>query len=160
MNEKQSTELQFPLTSNEIRLLAELGFMAAASGQVAAATEIFEALIRLRSTKAFPYVGKSVALLYVGSFTAAIELLAASTQVVETDQEQIWIYLALAFQRSGMVGKARKILDHLLNSGELSEVDEIFVKAILKSDSKSDEGLPIPFPVAMNESCTSFGSVI
>jgi tetratricopeptide (TPR) repeat protein len=153
-------ELQFPLASNEIRLLAELGFMAAASGQVATATEIFESLIRLRPTKAFPYVGKAVALLYVGSFPVAIELLAAATQVVETDQEQIWIYLALAFQRSGLVGKARIILNHLLDSGELSDIDATFVKAILKGDTKSEEGLPIPFPVSMNDTSPSFSVVI
>ena len=93
MNENHSTELQFPLASNEIRLLAELGFMAAASGQVAAATEIFEALIRLRPTKAFPYVGKAVAFLYVGSVTSAIELLSLASQIVETDQEQLWMLM-------------------------------------------------------------------
>ena len=158
MNENHSTELQFPLASNEIRLLAELGFMAAASGQVAAATEIFEALIRLRPTKAFPYVGKAVAFLYVGSFTSAIELLSLASQIVETDQEQIWIYLALAFQRNGFVDKARKIFNHLLDSGELSDVDATFVKAILKSDRSADDGLPIPFSVAMNESSPSYSA--
>lgn len=152
MKHHDITELQFPLASNEIRLLAELGFMAAASGQVAAATEIFEALIRLRSTKAFPYVGKAVALLYVGLFPAAIELLTAATQVVETHQEQIWIYLALAFQRNGFEDKARKILNHLLDSGELNDVDTTFVKAILKSDRSTDDGLPKPFSLALNES--------
>jgi len=160
MNHSHNTEPQFPLASNEIRLLAELGFMAAAYGQVAAATEIFDALIKVRPKKSFPYVGKAVALLYVGSFTAAIELLSAATQVVKTGQEQIWIYLALAFQRSGLVSKANKILEHLLNSGELSDVDEIFVKAILKSDSQVNEGLPTPFPVAVNESGQRLAVVI
>ena len=152
MNHHDITELQFPLASNEIRLLAELGFMAAASGQVAAATEIFDALIQLRPTKAFPYVGKAVALLYVGSFPAAIELLSAATQVVEADQEQIWIYLALAFQRNGIVDKARKIFNHLLDSGELSDVDATFVKAILKNDRSADDRPPKPFSLALNES--------
>jgi tetratricopeptide (TPR) repeat protein len=152
MKNHDITELQFPLAGNEIRLLAELGFMAAASGQVAAATEIFESLIRLRPKKAFPYVGKAVALLYVGLFPAAIELLSAATQVVEADQEQIWIYLALAFQRNGFEDKARKILNHLLDSGELNDVDTTFVKAILKSDRSADDGLPKPFSLDLNES--------
>ena len=160
MNETHTTELQFPLASNEIRLLAELGFMAAASGQVAAASEIFESLIRLRPTKAFPYVGKAVSLLYVGSFSGAVELLMAATKVVEIDQEQIWIYLALAFQRSGLVVKAKKIFEHLLNSGELSNVDAIFVKAILNSDRNANARVPIPFPVAMKDSVPSFSAVI
>jgi predicted Zn-dependent protease len=160
MSHHDLTELQFPLASNEIRLLSELGFMAAASGQVAAATEIFEALICLRPTKSFPYVGKAVALLYVGSFPAAIDLLLAATQVVDADQEQIWIYLALAFQRSGYVAKSRKILNHLLDSGELSDVDATFVKAILKSDKNADLGLPKPYPIAVNDSRNSHTVVI
>jgi predicted Zn-dependent protease len=152
MNHYHTTELQFPLASQEIRLLAELGFIAAASGQVVTATTIFDALIRLRSKKAFPYVGKAVALLYVGSIPSAIELLSRASKVVETDQEQIWIYLALAFQCMGDVGKARKILDYLLNSGELSEVDVIFAKAILKSEKNSGSEQPIPFPITAVES--------
>lgn len=148
MNDHDITESQFPLAGNEIRLLAELGFMAAASGQVANATEIFDALIYLRPKKAFPYVGKSIAFLYVGLIIAAVDLLSVASQVVETDQEQIWIYLALAFQRMGDVGKARKILDYLLDSGELSEVDAIFAKSILNGNGGLDEGLPKPFPVA------------
>ena len=142
-----STESQFPLISNEIRLLAELGFMAAANGQVAVAIEIFDGLISLRPTKSFPYVGKAVALLYVGSFPAAIELLSAASQVVNTDQDQIWIYLALALQRSGNNDKAKKILEYLLKTDELSEVDVTLVKAILKSNRNVDQGLPKPFPL-------------
>ncbi len=156
MNHHDTTESHFPLVSNEIRLLAELGFMAAASGQVAIAIEIFDALICLRPKKAFPYVGKSIAFLYVGSIAAAVELLSAASQVVETDQEQIWIYLALAFQRMGDVGKARKILDYLLDSGELSEVDVIFAKSILNSNGGTDEGLPKPFPVTEMGASHSF----
>jgi lipoprotein NlpI len=134
--------------------------MAAASGQVAAATEIFEALVRLRPTKSFPYVGKAVALLYVGLFPAAIELLSAATQVVETDQEQIWIYLALAFQRNGFVVKARTILNYLLDSGELSDVDTTFVKAILNGDRSADHRLPKPCSFALNDSIHSLAVVI
>ena len=160
MNHTHTTKLQFPLASHEIRLLAELGFMAASSGQVATATEIFDALIRLRPTKAFPYVGKAVALLFVGSIPAAIELLSTASQLVETDQEQIWIYLALAFQRKGDLGKARKILDYLLNSGELSEVDVIFAKAILNSVKNAGLEQPQPFPVTAIESDRSFAIVI
>ena len=148
MNHYDTTDSQFPLASNEIRLLAELGFMAAASGQLAIATEIFDSLIYLRPKKAFPYVGKSIAFLYVGLIAAAVGLLSAASQVVETDQEQIWIYLALAFQRMGDLAKARKILDFLLDSGELSKVDEIFARSILNGNSGADEGLPKPFPVA------------
>lgn len=159
MNHTHITELQFPLTSHEIRLLAELGFMAASSGQVTTATEIFDALISLRPTKAFPYVGKAVALLYVGSIPAAIELLSTSSKVVETDQEQIWIYLALAFQRMGDVVRARKILDYLLNSGELSEVDVIFAKAILKNEKNASSGQPKPFPITGVESHHSISVV-
>ena len=160
MNHHDLTDSQFPLASNEIRLLAELGFMSAANGQVSAATEIFDALIRLRPTKAFPYVGKAVALLFVGSIPAAIELLLAATQKVETDQEQIWIYLALAFQRNGVVDKARKILNHLLDSGELSDADATFAKAILKTDRNADLGLPKPFSVALNDSIHSLAVVL
>jgi len=156
MNHHDTTESQFPLAGNEIRLLAELGFMAAASGQVASAIEIFDALIYLRPKKAFPYVGKSIAFLYVGSITVAVELLSVASQVVETDQEQIWIYLALAFQRMGDLTKSRQILDYLLDSGELSEVDTIFARAILNGNSGADEGLPKPFPVAELAASHSF----
>lgn len=45
------------LTAEDVRLLAEIGFLATGSGQHRAASDIFEALAVLRPVSAVPYLG-------------------------------------------------------------------------------------------------------
>ncbi|MCE2870498.1 MAG: hypothetical protein LW714_03680 [Oxalobacteraceae bacterium] len=134
MTNQINTDLQFPLGSDNIRLLAEIGLMAATSGHVEIANQLFDGLSFLRPTKPFPYVGKAVALMHVGMLDDAIAELISAVSKVEDDHEQIWIYLGLAYQRRGYLSTARKIFHLLIESGDLSKIDEQLVKSISKND--------------------------
>lgn len=49
------------LTSSDVRLLSDIGFVAACSSQRERAVQIFQALTLFRPLKAFPYLGLAVA---------------------------------------------------------------------------------------------------
>lgn len=58
--------LTHPLQSDDVRLMTEVGMVAAASGQHGSAVTIFEALLRLRPRRAFPYIGLATTFLNEG----------------------------------------------------------------------------------------------
>lgn len=138
--------LQDPLTSEEIRLLAELGFMAGLSGQVVPALKIFQALSSLRSESAFPYLGMAVAWLSVGAFQTAVELLEDSLLHVQSEKEELLLYLALAFKRAGSLARSNKILLSLINSDRLNVVQEKLALAIRDEDLRSFRAPGFPEP--------------
>jgi tetratricopeptide (TPR) repeat protein len=151
MNHHITHDAQFPLSSENIRLLAELGFMAANGGQLDIALGIFRGLSVLRPSKVFSYVGLAVAYLNVGLIEKAITELIPASEIVDSEHEQIWIYLGLAYQRSGFLVKSRNILHHLLEIDALNEIDKKFVISILNNDSTNQFNLTAPLPALVIE---------
>jgi hypothetical protein len=69
------------LSSAEIRLLTEIGFMAGASAVLRAETEqVFRQLMVLRPRRAFPYIGWATACLNRGEADRAVEVMVEGVQ--------------------------------------------------------------------------------
>lgn len=72
-----------PLQSDDVRLLTELGFVAAAAGLTAQSSVVFESLMRLRPWRAFPYIGMATGHLNDGHPDQAQSVLSLGLRVVE-----------------------------------------------------------------------------
>ena len=70
------------LTASDIRLLSDIGFVAACSSQRERAVQIFQALTLFRPLKAFPYLGLAVANLNAKKPQEAIQSLALGRRVL------------------------------------------------------------------------------
>jgi hypothetical protein len=70
------------LTPANIRLLSDIGFVAACSSQRERALQIFQALTLFRPLKAFPYLGLAVANLNAKRPTDALQALALGRRVL------------------------------------------------------------------------------
>lgn len=91
-----------PLNSEEIRLLTEVGFLAAALGNVPRAETIFCALERVRPTRAFPYVGLATCYMNAARPDDAVRALDRGAPSVTPDDFAVLEALrALALQLAG-----------------------------------------------------------
>lgn len=72
------------LTSADIRLLSDIGFVAACSSQRGHALQIFHALTLFRPLKAFPYLGLAVANLNAKRPTDAVQALTLGRRVLSS----------------------------------------------------------------------------
>ena len=70
------------LTSEDVRLLSDIGFVAACSSQREHALQIFQALTLFRPLKAFPYLGLAVAELNAKRPNEALQALALGRRVL------------------------------------------------------------------------------
>lgn len=90
------------MQSEDIRLLTEVGFLAAARGDLQRAGVIFGALERLRPAAGFPYIGLAVAMLNAGKPDAAVhELDNGLLHVPLADAPELHAFRGLALQKAG-----------------------------------------------------------
>ncbi len=104
------------LSSEEIRLLTEVGFLAAGRGDVMRAERIFGALQRLRPQRAFAPIGLSVAYMNAGRHDEAAGILAhAAAQVEPAEQAELDAFRGLALQ---LAGRSSESVRALKSAGE------------------------------------------
>lgn len=108
------------ITSDDVRLLAAIGFLAAKSGCVAPAIRIFESLLKLRPGAAFPYIGLSIAYMAVGMNPDAIHVLTERTADACTEDDTLCLWQSLAFHQSGNRALAASALQKHI-SGPLAD---------------------------------------
>lgn len=137
---------QFPLTSEEIRLIAELGFMAATAGFVVPAIRIFQGLLVLRAEHAFPYIGLAVARLYVGAFKDAVRVLREDADVVLHGREEIQLYLGLALHLADQPTEAVRVLSALLERESLDADQQPLAESVLAQIEGSTTRMTWPSP--------------
>lgn len=95
----------------DIRLLTEVGFLAAARADVKRAEAIFSALALLRPDRSFAYVGLAMAYLNSDRPEEAVALLARAIPVVrEQDQSELQSVRALALQLAGRSAESLRAL--------------------------------------------------
>lgn len=99
-----------PLTGAEISLLAEVGFLASAAGDVEQAGTIFTALMALRPRRAFPYIGLALAWLNAGKPGEAVAVFESAPPVDAAELPDLAIYHALALQLASRLGESRRVL--------------------------------------------------
>lgn len=105
-----------PLDASEIRLLTEIGFVAAAGAQVDRAAEVFRALVHLRPQRSFPYIGWALALLNAGRAQEAVETLdrakvALGSARQDADLVDAEAFRGLALQQAGRSAESRRALE-------------------------------------------------
>lgn len=100
-----------PLEQDEIRLLAEVGFLAASKGDVASSSAIFAALEQLRPKQNFAYIGLAVAHLNVGEHDLALKALDRGVVNADPDQlPELQSFAGLALHLAGNSAKSRALL--------------------------------------------------
>lgn len=150
----QSELAQYPLSSDEIRLLAEIGFMAATAGQVVPATRIFEGLCILRPHQPFPYIGLALSRMFVGAWQDAIRILRDEGLRVNPDNPELQLYLCLALLVAQQPGQGERLLSALLVNGHLETAEKLLALSIqAQIDGKSaSENQPRPAVLTDGES--------
>ncbi len=113
------------LDADEVRMLSEIGFVAASTGMRRQAAGVFEALIVLRPQRAFAYIGMAtlhldggraddaVRTLEVGRRMVDARTVAASTDAAtqwEDDRLSIYVFLGLALDAARRHGQALRTL--------------------------------------------------
>ena len=99
------------LDANEVRLLTEVGFLAAARADVQRAEAIFGALAVLRPDRNFPYIGLAMAYLNADRRDDAVQALDRGAPLVrEDDQGELQSVRALALQLAGRAGESQRAL--------------------------------------------------
>jgi len=100
--------------SQDVRLLTEIGFLAAVKGDVMRAEKIFSALLLFRPGKAFAHVGLAVALMNAGRAGDAVAHLTAATPDPGEDAEMVQTMLGLALQLDGRSHQSQQVLRKLV----------------------------------------------
>ena len=96
--------------SDDIRLLTEIGFLAAGRGDLARAEAIFGALLALRPAKATGHVGIAMALLNRGRFADAAQRLDAVVLPPGEDRDLVRAIQGLALQLDRRQAEATRLL--------------------------------------------------
>lgn len=99
-----------PLDRDAMRLLAEIGFIATQSGQLAAARAIFESLRILRPESTLPYIGLAMADLAANRPQEAARTLRDQALKQHPDDPELMAFLGLALHGAGEGEQAQKVL--------------------------------------------------
>lgn len=97
------------LQPEDIRLLTEVGLLAAARADRKAATAIFSALERLRPGRAFPYAGQAMAQMNARQYdAAALTLQRGQQQVQGDDLADLRALRAVALRLAGRAAESER----------------------------------------------------
>ena len=116
------------VSSEEVRILSEAGWLAASRGMANPALIIFEGLIACRPQLASGYVGQAYTLLGTGHFEDALKILNKAPPSPEVD-----LFSGIAKLRLGDKEGARKLFQYLTKYSENPDHIEIagtFLKEI------------------------------
>lgn len=145
----QGSEQGSPLSTQEIRLLSSIGFMAAKAGCLVPAVRIFEALAVLRPGVAFPFIGMSIAYLAVGMAGEAVHVLGKRALLSCGDPSELKLWLALALQQAGnhaAAGKELELATQNLSSHEMPSLARTL--SVLLGARPCVPTWPTPAPIA------------
>jgi Flp pilus assembly protein TadD len=101
------------LSPDDARLLTEVGFLAAASGDVRRAERIFDGLARLRPGRAYPLVGLAVAWMNAGRAAEAVAMLEKAQTADPEERATLDAWRGFALQLAGRASESRRVLDTL-----------------------------------------------
>lgn len=94
-------------SSEELQLLAQVGFMGAARGDVAAAAKIFSAIELERPGALVTFIGPAIAHLHAGQAAEAISCLERAEKVVAPEERpELYAFLGLAYQVDGQMARS------------------------------------------------------
>jgi hypothetical protein len=143
------------VTSDDVRLLAAIGFLAAKSGCVAPAIRIFEALIKLRPGVVFPFIGLSIAYMAVGMSPESLYVLTERSTTTRTEDDTLYLWRSLAFHQSGNRTQAATALQKYL-SGPLVDDHHALVDKLTKELGLRAVAPDWPLPAVVSDQETAF----
>lgn len=106
------------LAGEEIRLLAEIGYMACGGGRIRSAREIFEGLRHLRPDCAFPYIGLAMACLSAGAPQEAISVLRDQGLDANPEDTEIKVFLGMALAMASRAHESRRVLGEVVAAAD------------------------------------------
>jgi predicted Zn-dependent protease len=128
------TTLKFPdevLAADEIRLLAEIGFMACGAGHARAARNLFEGLRVLRPRHAFPYIGLALARLGAGAYDEAVRILRDEGLAANPGNDEIQVFLGLALNMAKRPSESARVLEEVLKKAVDESPEVILARRLL-----------------------------
>ena len=149
MQESNQLRDQFPLSSDEIRLIADVGFMAATGGHAVPSIRLFEGLRTLRPHHSFPYIGLSLARMTVGACNDAVRILREEGLEALPDDEDIQLYLSLALHLAKQQQESQRLLSKFLKNEAIDPAQQSLAKTVLaQSDGTAAlDNRPVPAKV-------------
>jgi Flp pilus assembly protein TadD len=135
------TDSTQPLDSDALRLLAEIGFMGAQSGQAPAARALFDALAVLRPQSTLPHIGLSMAAAGANKHQEGVRILREALKKHAGDVE-LTAFLGLALHAAGETAQARRMMNTVIEQAR--EGDETSVRMAQKLLALDSMGTPRP----------------
>ena len=108
------------VTSEDVQLLTQVGFIAAGRADVERAEAIFGALLAVRPRRAFAHVGLACARMNAGDAGAAARALERALPGVAEgeDADTVQAFLGLALQLDGRLGESRRVLQEVVRKAQ------------------------------------------
>jgi tetratricopeptide (TPR) repeat protein len=106
----------FVLGADDVRLLTEVGFLAASHADAVRAKRIFGALAAARPHRAFPSVGLATAWLNAGRPDEAVAVLEQALVEDRDERDTLDSWRGLALQMAGRVDESRRLLQRVADA--------------------------------------------
>lgn len=139
------------LSSEEIRLLSALGFMAARCGQLVPCLRIFEALAILRPATAFPFIGMAIGYLAVGMPQPALQVLEGRASPTASDDPELMLYRSLALKHAGRSSESAAALHAWESASGQRAHDHPLARTLLADTQAAERWLDWPVPASVSE---------
>ena len=105
------------LSAADMKLMAQIGFMACNARHGAAAFEIFEGMRELRPDQSWPLIGLAMANMSTGKPEEAVRLLRDQALPAHPGDEELIVFLGIALRAARRAAESVKVLKELLASG-------------------------------------------
>ena len=105
----------FPLSREDLQLIAQIGFYAAQSNQQGAATALFRALRVVRPDAVLPFVGLALADMGAGRHAEAARFLRDEALREHPGDPELCAFLGLALTEAGRGAEARRVLEPMVD---------------------------------------------
>ena len=112
------------LDPDDVNLLTQIGFLAAARGDAKRAEVIFGALLRVRAERAFAHVGLAMTWLNAGRAGDAVAHLRNVRLADKEDNDLVQAFLGLALQLDARASEAQRVLTSVAQTAENTHATE------------------------------------
>jgi hypothetical protein len=137
MGESSNSDLKYSEISTElVRTLFEIGYVAVGRGLQSCAEDIFNALAAARPESELPLVGLAVCKINFGNFVAATTLLLEKALKINPSSDIAKCFLGVAFHYCGAEKEALEIMNGIVSDGNDASALEIAKSVIDEINSK------------------------
>lgn len=133
----------------DIRLLTQVGFLAAGRGDVPRALRIFNAMALLRPRQAFSFVGLACALMNAARAPEAVQRLQAVCLPPGPESDMLQAFQGLALQLAGRAGESTYLLRQIVQrAGKDTPSEGARLAASLLGEELGAAPVPLPTQAA------------